>query len=105
MCPQVLMPQQFDSSIAGHYCRNSKWDGTSTLIEQPNKYHKLLGSNNLRKIYSLRIIWCMSRGLVSDPHLGLDPKGPSKSRRTPLRGWQEGGGDGSIERPLWHRAT
>src|SRR3954470_2829189 len=63
MCPQVRILQQLNPSIAGHSSRCCKCEGSSSSIEQPLKCLNLFVAIGLRIIYSLRIIWWMSRGV------------------------------------------
>src|SRR3954470_23133183 len=63
MCPQVRILQQLNPSIAGHSSRGCKCEGSSSSIEQPLKCLNLFVAIGLRIIYSLRIIWWMSRGV------------------------------------------
>src|SRR3954453_11358307 len=65
MCPQVPILQQLNPSIAGHSSRGCKCEGSSSSIEQPLKCLNLFVAIGLRIIYSLRIIWWMSRGVVA----------------------------------------
>src|SRR3954471_3091838 len=66
MCPQVRILQQLNPSIAGHSSRGCKCEGSSSSIEQPLKCLNLFVAIGLRIIYSLRIIWWMSRGVGLD---------------------------------------
>src|SRR4051794_12410378 len=69
MCPQAPAPQQLNPSIAGHSSRGCKCEGSSSSIEQPLKSLNVFVAIGLRIIYSLRIIWWMSRGVVLETYV------------------------------------